>query len=188
MTESQRHWLWPLPGAPRNLPVPGADGAFGVVRKHEVHSGVDLYCVEDDFVIAIDDGSVVGTVTFTGILAGSPWWNPTFAVIIDHGWGVVLYGEIAGQAFGMDMPGHKVERGQYIGSVKRVRPKDSDKPHTMLHLELWRDAASVLVRYKGDRAQEPNDWPLGDPCPDGLLDPTPFLQEAEGAERRNDAR
>ena len=36
-------WYWPLPGCSTPPPTQG-DGSFGFTRRHEVHTGVDLYC------------------------------------------------------------------------------------------------------------------------------------------------
>ena len=38
-------WRWPL-AAPTSHPVPGPGhpGSFGAIRKHDRHTGVDLYC------------------------------------------------------------------------------------------------------------------------------------------------
>jgi hypothetical protein len=168
-------WTWPLPGVPRNLPTD--DGAFGFVRKHEVHTGTDLYCNEGQRVRAVEDGHVLLVVDFTGEKAGSPWWNPTQAVLVQHGRRVVLYGEL--QPLPEIKRGAYIERGQTIGHVLRVRKADRGKPTTMLHLELWESARSVLARYAGANATVTVDWPLGAKQPKGLLDSTSRLKEAK---------
>lgn len=180
--------LWPLKDLRPRFPYrPGEDGAFGFVRKHEIHTGVDLYCDEDQPVVAADDGRFVRCVPFTGPEAGSPWWEPTWAMIVDHVWGVVVYGEIHAKNTSALMaitpllaPGRHIPRGTVLGHVKRVRnPKPCDpRPTTMLHIEMWQDLPSVLACYKDKRATVAADWPLGTPKPDGLLDPTDLLQRA----------
>jgi hypothetical protein len=181
--------LWPLLGLPPRFPQPGVpgdeEGQFAFVRKHEIHTGVDLYCAEKQPVVAVDDGFFVQWVKFTGPEAGSPWWEPTSAVIIAHDWGVMVYGEIVagrkGTAHAHVSP--SIKRGDIIGYVKRVRPlKVGDpRPTTMLHVELWRDRAAVLWCYQGKRSKEAADWPLGFPRPEGLLDPMILLADAAKA-------
>lgn len=168
-------WLWPLPGAKRALSKD--DGAFGFRRKHEVHTGVDLYCSEGQEVCAVADGRVLLETEFTGDRAGSPWWNPTRAVLIEHDGRVVVYGEI--EPVPGCCRGVLVRRGDPIGKVLRVRKEDCGKPTTMLHLELWESVEAVVARYTGDNARVANDWPLDGKRPKGLLDPTSWLKDAE---------
>jgi acyl carrier protein phosphodiesterase len=86
-------WLWPLRGATPATPVTGP-GKFGAVRKHDVHTGVDLYCAEGQPVQAVEAGTVVAILDFTGPKAGSRWWRDTRAVMVEGAEHVVLYGEI----------------------------------------------------------------------------------------------
>lgn len=91
-------WIWPVPGAELtitdgNIPHPGS---FGTVRKHDIHTGIDIYCHDGQYVIAVEDGEVVSIENFNGSHANppSPWWNNTKAVMIEGESGVVVYGEI----------------------------------------------------------------------------------------------
>lgn len=155
------HWLWPH----TSWPVwPDEPGRFGIPRRHDVHTGVDLYCELGAGVVAVEDGQVVKIETFTGpsALPPTPWWNDTQAVLIEGASGVVVYGEMTARV----MVGDRVQRGQIIGLVDRpVLPKFKGRPMVMLHLELLRPGArETLV------------WGLGQPQPDLLLDPEPHLQ------------
>lgn len=177
---NMRQWLWPLPGVARKLSE--TDGAFGWKRRYEIHTGSDLYCLEGQEVTAVDDGHVLLVTDFTGEAAGSPWWNQTKAVLVRHYGGyVVVYGEIEPAA---DLKvGTPIKRGQPLGHVVRVRKQDRGKPMTMLHFELWRDVESALNNFCADDAMEVAcDWKLDGKRPDGLLDPTRSLLDAEGGE------
>lgn len=170
-------WLWPLLGVPRKLSKD--DGSFGFRRKHETHTGVDLYCAEGQEVQAVEDGEVLLITDFTGEKAGSPWWNPTKAVLV-RPWSdgqVVVYGEI--EPLATLKVGARVFRGQPLGNVLRVRKEDHGKPMTMLHFELWASTEDVLRNYTLDKAAVANDWPLDAEQPAGLLNPTQRLKEAE---------
>ncbi len=174
-------WLWPVPDAVDNVPQRGAR-AFGVERKHDVHPGVDLVTSPRVPVFAVEAGEVVAVESFTGPKAGSPWWLPTQAVIVEGRDGrCVLYGEIEA----LVPVGRIVRRGDPLGIVRRVRKPTlltlfGCRPDAMLHLELWETKRDVFARYTiGARALEPNDWPIGAQKPRGLLDPTPFLLKAE---------
>ena len=169
-------WLWPLPGVRDAHLGHACDGSFGFRRKHEIHTGVDIYCEVGQEVCAVADGRVLLVTDFTGEKAGSPWWNPTSAVLVEHDGRVVVYGELAPLVRNDDA----VRRGQVLGKVLRVRKEDDGtKPMTMLHLELWASVEDAVQRYTGANATVANDWPLDGKWPKGLLDPTPYLKEAE---------
>jgi murein DD-endopeptidase MepM/ murein hydrolase activator NlpD len=156
-------WCWPL--ARRELPPPSAPaaGAFGAVRRHDVHTGVDLYAEEDAAALAVEDGVVVAVEDFTGPGAGSPWWLDTQAVLVEGASGVVLYGEVH-PAVGV---GDVVRRGDVVGRVRRVLRHDKGRPTAMLHVEL---------HARGTRASAW--WRHGEPRPAALLDPTEHLRGA----------
>lgn len=145
----------------KELHEPPPEGRFGAVRKHDVHTGVDLYTDVGDRVYAIESGMVVAVVPFTGIPAGSPWWLDTDALMIEGVSGVILYGEIVTEF----KVGDFVFAGDRLGEVKRVLKKDKGKPVSMLHLECYTPGT-----------KEPVWWNLGEPQPECLLDPT-FLVE-----------
>lgn len=150
---------WPLLDTPSAIPE--GPGAFGAVRRHDVHTGVDLYCPEGTVVVAIERGFVVAIVPFTGPAADSPWWEPTVAVLVEGPSGVVLYGEIAP----IVTAGTPVSAGDPLGHVVRVLRHDKGHPTAMLHLERY--VAGV---------REPVWWRLGEDQPGVLLDPTPLLR------------
>ncbi len=142
--------------------MPGTDGSFGTVRRHEVHTGVDLYCPQGTRVKAIEAGTVVSTFDFTGPLAGSPWWLPTRAVMVEGASGVILYGEVDDNVF----PGEKLLEGDHVGVVRQVLREDRGKPTAMLHLELYVPGTKMCCELQA----------VGDLRPIGLLDPTPMLE------------
>lgn len=158
-------WTWPLLDSPRFVPEEGSPGSFGAVRKYDVHTGVDLYTWGEATVVAVEPGTVVAVVPFTGPGAGSPWWEETEAVMVEGGSGVVCYGEVSPRV----RVGDRVAAGFPIGTVRKVlrSAARSDIPgHSpfMLHLELY---------TKGTR--EPAVWEKGALRPGTLLDPTPLL-------------
>lgn len=136
-------------------------GSFGAIRKYDIHTGIDLYCKEGDFVYAIEDGIIIDSFYFTGISAGSPWWNDTKAITVEGKSGVILYGEINPYAY----VGCKVKKGDVIGTVVTVLKKDKGRPMNMLHLELYK---------KGYRGQGET-WLLNQNKPNMLLDPTNLI-------------
>lgn len=165
-------WSFPLEFC-YGIPVGRHPGAFGYVRKHSQHSGVDLYTRPSEFVRTVEGGVVVGVEAFTGPQDNSPWWNDTWAVLVEGRSGVVLYGEIEPVV----KVGMKVKRGEWIGRVLPVLPAGRERPdipgHSrwMLHMELYthgRHAASV---HKPKEA----------PFPDFMRDATPLLLASIGA-------
>lgn len=155
-------WTFPLPKYLANLPVNGHPGAFGTVRRYDVHTGVDLYCPANTPVLAVEEGEVVLINLFTGPAAGSPWWQETSFIAIKGASGVVVYGELTPKV----KIGQKVSAGELVGEVKQVLTKDKGKPMTMLHLELY------------SQVMEPVIWHLSEQQPMGLLDPTKLLISA----------
>jgi len=164
VTTARSTWLWPLRGAAPAVPREGP-GKFGAVRKHDVHTGVDLYSSAGQTVQAVEEGTVVALLDFTGARAGSPWWRDTRAIMVEGQEHVVLYGEVQ-EAPGMTV-GAAVRAGDVVGEVVRVLRHDMGWPTTMLHLELYR----LGVR-------EPVWWRLGEGQPAELLDPTEWLLRA----------
>jgi hypothetical protein len=140
-------------------------GAFGYVRRNHVHEGVDLYCEDGTVVRAVEDGTIVAIIPFTGGHATppSPWWRDTWAVLVEGSSGVVVYGEITpyGQI------GDTVLAGWTVGHVAQVLTKDKGRPMSMLHLEL---------HDHGTR--DAYEWTEESGRPASLLDPTPHLLDA----------
>lgn len=135
---------------------------FGVVRKHDIHTGVDIYCEEGTKVFSAEAGKVVHIETFTGTQAESPWWNETFAVVVKGKSGYLLYGEIK---LSPELKiGSSIKAGQELGTVCRVLKQDKGtNPTTMLHFEMYSSAPFGLW------------WKLNEKRPENLLDPTEFL-------------
>ena len=147
-------------------------GTFGHVRKHDIHTGIDLYTVKDADVFAVECGEIVKIDYFTGAKAGSPWWYETCAIMVEGKSGVINYGEIQPHARVGHRPllGRKIEAGYCLGRVIPVLPPDKlrqDIPGhscSMLHLELYEHGCREFAV-----------WNLGEPRPKGLLDPTQLL-------------
>lgn len=156
-------WGWPLWEGPAALP--DGPGMFGAVRKHDVHTGVDLYTYPGMPVLAVEDGLVVAVEDFTGPVAGSPWWHDTQAVLVEGASGVVCYGELAvGKGI---VVGVEVRRQDCLGCVRTVLRKSKGRPTTMLHLELYQHGTRETVW-----------WHHEEPRPAHLLDPTGQLRKA----------
>lgn len=159
--------MFPLKNYKYAIPTGNDLGAFGVTRKFDVHTGVDLYCQEGDEVIAIESGVIVSIEWFTGPSVNMPWWNDTQAVGILGKSGVINYGEV--KATDNLSVGDMINEGDLIGWIIPVLKKDKGKVPSinMLHLELYSE-------YDGEWIL----WPVGDPQPKNLLNPTKLLQNA----------
>ncbi len=147
------------------LPLFPHKGAFAVPRKFHVHEGVDLYVPEGTAVCAVEAGTVVDIQPFTGLHADTPWWEETWAVLVQGGTGVVVYGEIVPR-LGLELNMH-VPAGELLGRVKRVLKVDKGRPVSMLHLELHTHGTRVCPAW--ERHAEP---------PSTLRDPTPYLSDS----------
>lgn len=151
-----------------DIPATGDPGAFGTVRKHDIHTGVDLYCEDGELVFNVENGTVVAIEAFTGEHADSPWWNDTWAILVEGPTGVICYGELIPE-FDLQV-GDKVYYNQCLGRVKQVLKKDKGKnPPSMLHFELYKHGTRKTVW-----------WHQGNPQPTELLDPTPLLIQLRG--------
>ena len=137
-------------------------GAFGFKRANHTHEGIDLYCPEGTPVAAVEHGIVVALIPFTGAHAEppSPWWNNTWALLVEGDSGVVVYGEIT--ASHEYWPGDHVKAGDIIGHVTQVLTKDKGRPMSMLHLELHVPGTKDAYEWLDER-------------PPSLLDPTEHL-------------
>ncbi|MHC1628642.1 MAG: M23 family metallopeptidase [Candidatus Nezhaarchaeales archaeon] len=172
--------MFPLKNYTNTIPEGDHPGAFGALRKYDIHTGVDLYCDPGDDVYAMEDGLGVGVEDFTGPKADSPWWNDTKAVLVQSKSGIILYGEIEPKDVSI---GQRVKCGEKIGEVKTVLKKDKGKPMTMLHMELYKPVyllspvlAAGSVWWNYDRFAPGK--PL--PQPERLLDVTDLLKEHYG--------
>jgi len=117
----------------------------------------------------VEDGMVVAIEAFTGPNASdpSPWWNDTWAVLVEGESGVVVYGEVSPQV----RVGVAVQAGTLVGVVETpVLRRSKGRPTTMLHLELMISGTRETVWWRKDR-----------PMPGVLRDPMTFLVAARGA-------
>lgn len=153
------------PDGTTGIPVGDAHpGAFGFVRANHVHEGVDLYCPEGTPVHAVEDGTVVAIIPFTGPSAEppSPWWHDTLAVLVEGSSGVVVYGEVdIGTGI---VIGSRLKAGEPFAHVVRVLRKDKGRPTAMLHLELHVPGTRDAFEWTQDAGR-----------PASLLDPTDRL-------------
>lgn len=156
-------WRWPLWMGPAELP--DAPGRFGAVRRHDVHTGLDLYTYPGMPVLAVEAGIVVAIEDFTGPKAGSVWWHDTQAILVEGESGVVGYGELT-VLKGVEV-GSRLDREGCLGCVKTVLRRNKGRPMTMLHVELYTHGTRESVG-----------WPLGEPKPENLLDPTEQITAA----------
>lgn len=169
--------MWQFPLQNYNLDVPAESwhpGTFGFKRKFDYHhTGVDLYAKEGDSVFAVEDGIIVAIEDFTGEINGTPWWNNTWAILIEGESGVAVYGEVL--PFSNDIVvGARVSKGQQIATVltvlKELEIKSWIPGHSrsMLHFELHMPETRETVW-----------WKLNEPQPPTLLNPTNQLTEAK---------
>lgn len=168
VVRNQLQWTFPLESKNiRGIPVGTHPGAFACQRKHERHTGIDLYCPDGTPIYAVETGKIVNIEHFTGEWDNSPWWNNTDCMLIEGATGVVCYGEIT--PLPMLEIGDKVEKGQAIARVKRVLKEGKDRPDipghltSMLHLELY--PHGIVNASNGFQSF--------------LRDPTPFLLEVD---------
>jgi hypothetical protein len=151
------------------VPIAPHPGSFGFVRKNHTHEGVDLYVKDGSSVFAVETGVVVGIIPFTGEHADSPWWNDTYAVLVEGKSGVVVYGEIAPCV----EEGETLQAGEYVGAVRQVLKKDKGRPMSMLHLELHAHGTRDVY-----------EWTVDGEKPASLRDPTPHLLSIVDAKAR----
>jgi hypothetical protein len=156
--------IFPLKNYKHKLPTYIDQGGFGYIRKHDIHTGIDLYCSENDEVYAMEDGVIVNVEKFTGEWAGSPWWNNTEAILIEGKSGMILYGEI--EVSDEIRYSKNVFKGDLLGKVNTVLKKDKGiySPN-MLHLEFYKKGTKESVW-----------WLLNEQRPNNLLDISMLLR------------
>lgn len=159
--------MFPIKNYNYNLPNKADLGAFGTPRKFDVHTGIDLYCNENEEIFAIEDGIIIAIEWFTGSKVDMPWWNDTQAIAIKGKSGVINYGEVIANAT-LNV-GDIVKEGDLLGLVTPVLKKDKGKvPSTsMLHIELYSEYDGIWVV-----------WGLGESQPKNLLNPLELLEQA----------
>ena len=202
--------LWNVHGLKYDYPLPliedGHPGAFGAVRKFDVHTGVDLYCKQGTPICAVEDGTVVEIEIFTGPRAESPWWNETLAILVEGKSGVVCYGEVDIYRFTRS----RVEAVRKAGepsledalNYKKFGLHQQGEPYlqvgqTVKRGELLAWTKQVLVKDKGrpmcmlhfelynPGTRETVWWRKDEPRPSELIDPTQKLLEALNFAREN---
>lgn len=152
----------------RGLPINAHPGAFGCKRRHDFHTGIDLYGKPGDWVYAINEGIVVSVDKFTGT-SDTSWWLPTDAIMVETPTENWVYGEVKSYV----KVGDKVKRGQVIGELvpvlkpEKLREDIPKHSCTMLHLEKY--------SRNYEPAQGWATWKDFDSRPSYLLDPTQDL-------------
>ena len=142
--------LLPMP----DIPCANHYGAYMVKRKFDVHTGIDLYAPEGDFVYAIEDGEVIAVRPFTGEIAGTPFWENTHCIDIEGFTGTFGYGEVEPLFTKPLKVGDLVKKGDCIGQVKRVLKEYKGKATSMLHLQLHRHGLKYLIKDQQDPDME----------------------------------
>ena len=145
-------------------------GAFGAIRKFDIHEGVDIYTHDGAPVYAVEDGVVTAVYEFTGKKANCDWWNETWCIKVEGKSGVVTYGEFIEPMINV---GAKVYAGGIIGHVtpvlkpEKYRPDIRNHSVAMLHLELRTETCHL------------DGWQLEGQRDKRLLDPTPYLKNKD---------
>lgn len=155
---------WPLPTVTPKFATWSLGGGrpFGCTAKtcQRWHAGIDLTGAPNNaLVIAPEDGIVAGV--------DKGWTDGTRAVFLqtESGLFLVLGGVIAGshKEFGVTT-GQRVKKGDKLGRI--------DGDYGMLHLEA----------YKAEPGRTANSrWWKDEPPPDGLLNPTNYVERMVGA-------
>lgn len=117
------------------------------------HVGLDLYARPGDRVLAIADGRIVAFFPFLVARTGERTW----ALMIDHGDRVVLYGEVRADAMANRRIGDSVRAGQEIARISDT---------AQLHVETYPPGTRRNAR-----------WPFETPQPAGVSDPTAFVTD-----------
>lgn len=147
------------------IPLLPHPGAFSKIRKNHIHEGVDLYCEDGDKVFSMFPGKILAIIPFTGEHVGSPWWNNTWSILVQHDNFVLNYGEINPEVELSERM--LVEEGTCLGKVVKVLKKDKGRPCSMLHLEMYKSGTFTPLKS----------WSLNQNKPNNLLDPTEILLE-----------
>lgn len=157
-------------------------GAFGAIRKFDIHEGVDIYTHDGAPVYAVEDGVVTAVYEFTGKKSKCKWWNETWCVKVKGKSGVVTYGELAKpfdekclarQTYEEAIIGRCVSVGDIIGHVtpvlrpEKYRPDIRNHSVAMLHMELRKETCHI------------DGWKLDGERDKRLLDPTPYLKSKD---------
>lgn len=146
-------------------------GAFGAIRRFDIHEGVDIYTYANAPVYAVEDGVVTATYVFTGKKAKCEWWNETWCVKVEGKSGVITYGELSKPTIEV---GENVLGGvTIVGRVtpvlrpEKYRPDIRNHSVAMLHIELRKETCHL------------DGWKLEGERDKRLLDPTPYLKSKD---------
>ena len=146
-------------------------GAFGAIRKFDIHEGVDIYTHDEASAYAVEDGVVTAVYVFTGKKADCDWWNETWCVKVEGKSGVVTYGELAEPTIevGENVIGGVTVIGHITPVLKpeKYRPDIRNHSVAMLHLELRKETCHL------------DGWKLEGERDKRLLDPTPYLKSKD---------
>lgn len=146
-------------------------GAFGAIRRFDIHEGVDIYTYANAPVYAVEDGVVTATYVFTGKKAKCGWWNETWCVKVEGKSGVITYGELSKPTIevGEDVFGGVTIVGRVTPVLKpeKYRPDIRNHSVAMLHLELRTKTCHL------------DGWKLEGERDKRLLDPTPYLKSKD---------
>lgn len=138
-------------------------GSFLYTRKNHIHEGIDLYCLPDQDVCAINNGIVIDIIPFTGAIAGTPFWENTYGLVVEDLRGVWIYGEI--QPLPNIQIGYQLVEGELLGKVVKVLKNNKGRPTSMLHLERYCRGTHASIGV----------LPLGSAVPKHLLNPVEEL-------------
>ncbi len=164
------------------IPKDTHPGAFGVKRKHHVHTGVDLYVHRPNAIVyPFEDGEIVGAGQFTGHEIGMPFWNTTYYISVKSGDKVIVYGEIKiDDDFGTDwrkIIGQKVttqtKLGVIIPVVNERKPQYEYHNTKMLHVEMF-EASKYHLGFGSDWGPV-NSYGVREE-PIGIINPTEYLE------------
>lgn len=156
----------------RGIPINRHPGAFGCPRKYDIHTGIDLYGDEGDFVRVIRPGVVIRNSQFTGAALGFSFWLDTDAVLVKDDEGFYLYGELKSSL----KVGDVVKSGDIIGKLlpvlppEKIRSEISGHSNVMLHLERYDLSYDPSIQY--DSGLTWPSWELNNPKHPFLQDPT----------------
>ncbi len=130
-------------------------------KRGRNHAGIDLFANPGDAVLAVADGVVTAVQSFH---LGS------WAVFVDHGQVVVMYGEVEKRSWSLlgVSVGSRVKAGQPIAAVAcMARDEEGACTSHMLHVETYAPGTTRNQR-----------WYAGDEAPPALRDPSLLLLHA----------
>ena len=137
---------------------------FGANRSNgRAHAACDIYHDLGTPVLAVAGGVVVRGPYY--------YYNGTYAVQIDHGDFLAVYGEI--QQAGAVREGDRVGRGDVVGFVGHLQ--GIKVPSDMLHFEMYDKTQAGLIKLPSSTAARYTNGRTLRRRSD-LLDPTPFLK------------